>query len=281
MLVEAVDVAQGALARVLSLQDGSADRAAPGVVPGDKKLGLGEAERFAQRSGYPGVLRDRADERHRPVDRPPLDNAALEVAGHGVAQSAQDLGGRIALLLSVDHVALGKDRTPPGDARGASCRAHHPAHLLDPVLHAHRLLVDKGARTGGALAAAVVIEDGPVFEPQVARALAADLEHRPDLRIVRRHHARDGLEFVLEVQPQDFGDGAAAGPGDPDSIDARLRDDLVKCLQQVVGGLDGATGYAAVFGKNQWGVPFDETKRGILGAQRLEGGAVLRAAQGG
>ena len=72
--------------------------------------------------------------RHRRLDRPALDDAALEVARHGVAQAAQDLRRRVALLLRVDHVATWRRpssgrRCAPRDAR----RTTTLAHLLDRV----------------------------------------------------------------------------------------------------------------------------------------------------
>ena len=66
------------------------------------------------------VLRNRANQRYRRLHRPPLHDGALEVARHGVAQPAQDLRRRVALLLRVDHVALGEHRAASGDPRRAS-----------------------------------------------------------------------------------------------------------------------------------------------------------------
>ncbi len=122
----------------------------------------------------------------------------------------------------------------------------------------------------------------PGFQPNVLRAFAADLEDRLHLRMKIAHHARDGFEFVLEVQAQNFGDRAAAGAGDADAFDARLRHHFVELVQQVVGGLDGAAGDAPVVGKHQrTAAGFGQPESRISRAQRRQDGAVLSPAQGG
>ena len=99
------------------------------------------------------------------------------------------------------------------------------------------------------------------LQPDVLGAFAADFEDRADLRVDRAHHAGDGLELVLEEQAQHLGDGAAARAGDADALDAVLGDGFVELVQQVVGGLDGAAGDAAVLGEHQRRGPSSSVRR--------------------
>src|ERR1039457_2207823 len=208
------------------------------------------------------------------MDGTAADDADLEIARHGVAEAAQDFGRRVALLLGVDHVALGEDRAAAGDARGATGGADYLADLFDRILHAQGLLVEDGAGAGGAFAGAVVIDDGRAFETDVLGAFAADFEDRADLRVDRADHAGDGLELVFEEQAQDTGDGAGAGAGDADAFDAIFGHDFVKLVQQIVSGLDGAAGDAAVFGKDQrLAGQLGEAELGGGGAEGFEDGA--------
>ena len=151
--------------------------------------------------------------------------------------------------------------------------ADQVAHFFHRILHAQRLLVEEGAGAGRALAAAVVVQDAAVFQADVLRAFAADLEDRLHVRVEGAHHARDGFELVLEVEAENFGDGAAAGAGDADAFDAVFRHGLVEFVQQVVGGLDGAAGDAPVFGKHQ--------RAAVEGVRRKAGLAAQRASRMG
>jgi hypothetical protein len=159
VLAQAVNFQDGAFARLFGFQHGGADGAAPGVLLGTINCVFGKPESLAQAPGDAGILRNRADQRHRRFHRPPLDDGAFEIARHGVAQAAQDLGRRIALLLRVDHVALGEHRAAPGDARRATGARHHAPHFFHRVLHAQRLLIEERSGAGRALARAVVIHD--------------------------------------------------------------------------------------------------------------------------
>ena len=90
-------------------------------------------------------------------------------------------------------------------------RAHHFAHFFHRILHAQRLLVEKrpGARPRIRRSGRNrLMSRRPPAD--VLRALAANLEHRADLRVERAHRARDGLELVLEKQPEHLGDRPAA-----------------------------------------------------------------------
>ena len=187
VLAQAVDLQDGALARLLGFQNGRADGAAPGVLLGHEQVVLGQREGLAQRAGDAGVLRDRADQRHRRLDRPALHDGALEIARHRVAQAAQNLGRRVALLLRVDHVALGEHRAAAGDARARNWPSQTTvAHFLHRVLHAQRLLVEERPGAGRAFAGAVVIHDAAAVQADVLGAFAADFEHRAHLRVERR-----------------------------------------------------------------------------------------------
>ena len=270
------------------LRCSSASRMAVPMAPhqayssGRQQVGVGKREGFAQRPDDARVLRNRADQSYRRLHRPPLHDGALEVARHGVAQPAQDLRRRVALLLRVDHVALGEHRAAPGDPRRALGRADDPADLLHRVLHAQRLLIEERPGTRRALARPVIVHDAAAIEPDVLRAFPADFEHRAHLRVDRPHHPRDGFELIFEEQPQHFGDGAAARAGYAYAFHLGFGDDFVELLQQVVGGLNGAAGDAPVLGKDQRPRPhLRHAELRVRGAQGLQDRPVRRAAQGG
>ena len=100
-----------------------------------------------------------ADEGHRRLDDLALGDGALEVAHHGVAEAAQHLGRLVALLLGVDHVALGEDAAAAGDAGRLAGAEHDVAHVLDVVEQAAGLLVHERAGAGGAVAVGLVVGD--------------------------------------------------------------------------------------------------------------------------
>ena len=157
-------------------------------------------------------------------------------------------------------------------------RADDIADLFDRILHPQRLLVEKRPGAGGAFAGTVVIDDVRAFQPNVLGAFAADLEHRAHLRVERADGARDGLEFVLEKQPEHLRDGPAPRPGHADAFDPRLRNRRVKLVQQVVGGLNRAAGNAPISGEHQR--PAAErahAELGIGGAQGFEHRPVRRS----
>ncbi len=184
-------------------------------------------------------------------------------------------------LLGVNHVAFGEDRAAPCDARGAACMGHQVAHLFHRIPHAQRLLVEERSGARGALAAAVVVDDGWAIQTQVLRAFAADFKDGHRLRMEFGDHAGDGFEFVFEIQTQDFGDGAAARSGDADAFDGRFGYDVVELLQKVVGGLDGAAGDAAIAGKDQGRIGTDHPEFRSMGAERLQDAAIRGTAYGG
>ena len=280
VLAQPVDLQDRPLARLFGLQDGGADGAAPGVLGGNDQVAFGQAECLAQRERHAAVLRHRSDERDGRLDRPALHDRTFEIARHGVAQPAQDLGGRVALLLGVDHVALGEHRAAAGDARRATGGGHQAADLFHAILHAQGLLVQKRPGAGGAFAGAVVVQDAAVFQTYVLRTFAADFENRSHLGIEGADHAGDGLELVLEEEAEHLGDGPAAGAGDADAFDQVFRHHLVKLLQQVVGGLDRAAGDAPVIGKDERpAVELPEEEFGMRGAQRLEDRTISRFPQ--
>ena len=181
-------------ARLLRLEHRRADRAAPGV----ERRGRCSSTRpvrtpRAAPRRRPALQRDRADE-ERPGGSTvrPLTTLHLKFCATASAQPAQDLGRRVALLLRVDHVGLGEDRAAARRcAPRVAARAHDRAHVLDRVAQPRRLLVEERPGAGRAVAAAVVVgNQRPAarrrrLQAQVPRALAADLEDRPDLGIER------------------------------------------------------------------------------------------------
>ena len=110
-----------------------ADGAAPGVLGGHEQVVRPRARKPRGCARVTPAFCDTA-----PISAtgastgPALHDGALEIARHGVAQAAQDLGGRVALLLRVDHVALGEHRAAAGDARGAAGRADDARPPLPP-----------------------------------------------------------------------------------------------------------------------------------------------------
>ena len=177
--------------RMERLRGSSASRIAVPIAPhqayssGTKSCSARQRERLAQRPHHAGILRHRADQRHRRLHRPPLDHRTLEIARHRIAQPAQNLGRRIALLLRVDHVALGEHAAASRDPRRATRTAHQVAHLFHRVLHAQRLLIQERPGAGRALARAVVILNPAVLQADVLGTLAAQFEHRAHLRDTR------------------------------------------------------------------------------------------------
>src|ERR1035441_3251526 len=282
VLPQAVYVQNGAFALLLRLQNGRPDGPAPGVFLRHEELFRGQREGLAQRPHHAGILRHGADQRHRRRHRPPLHHRTLEIAGDRIAQPAQDLRRRIALLLRVDHVALGEHAAASRNPRRASRAAHQFAHLFHRVLHAQRLLVQKRSRAGRALARAVVILNPPVLQPYVLGTLPAQFEHRAHPRVPGGHHARDRLEFVLEKETEHLGNRPASAARHSNAFHAILGYDFVQFMQQVVGGLDRAARNATVIGKQQWTlVQRDQAELRIRRAHLFQGRPVRRFTQSG
>ena len=201
------------------LDERRADGADAGVILGDEELAVVQAEGLAQRAHRAVVGGHAADEGDGRLDDLALGDGALEVAHHRVAEAAQHLRRLVALLLRVDHVALGEDAAAAGDAGGLAGPEDDVAHVLDVVEQPARLLVHEGAGAGGAVAVGLVVDDAGATD--VARlqtdelgGLAAHLEDGVGLRLQSRDAACDGLELVLKGGVERRADEAPAGPGD-------------------------------------------------------------------
>ena len=206
----------------LGLDERRADRSHREVGLGHEQVVALELEGLAHRLHGALVGRDAADERDRRLHELALGDRASEVADHGVAQPAQHLGRLIALLLGVDHVALGEHAAASGDAGGLAGAQDDVADILDVVEQAARLLVDEGARARGAVAVRLIVDDTGAaqiagLETDELGRLAAHLEHGDRVWMQHRDAARDGLELVLEPGLQSLADEAAARARDADA----------------------------------------------------------------
>ena len=242
-----VEPEDGGVARRLEvgLDERGADGADARVVLGDEQLAVVEGEGLAQRAHGALVGGHAADERDGRLDDLALGDGALEVAHHRVAEAAQHLGRLVALLLRVDHVALGEDAAAPGDAGGLAGAEHDVAHVLDVVEQPARLLVHERAGAGGAVAVGLVVGDAGAAD--VARlqtdelgGLAAHLEDRLRLGMQRGDAARDGLELVLEGGVERRSDEAPAGAGDAGAVHGALGQHRQQLAEQGLGRLGRA-----------------------------------------
>ena len=162
----------------------------------------------------------------------PLAMRALEVADHRVAQTAQHLGRLVALLLGVDHVALGEDAAAPGDAGRLAGVEHDVADVLDVVVQAARLLVHERPGAGGAVAVGLVVGDADPaqrrvgLQADVLGGLAAHLEDgvRPPGAAAPRPRAM-ALNSFSKPALERLADQAAAGAGDAHAARPRPRQD--------------------------------------------------------
>ena len=112
---------------------------------------------------HPQVVGHAALKGHRRADDLALGDIALQVPGHGLAETGDDLVIRGGALLQVDHVGLGKDAAAPGDpGRGGGFQGQL-AELLDGVAQAVGLLVQEGAGARGAHGV-----HGEILDDQVA-----------------------------------------------------------------------------------------------------------------
>ncbi len=214
-----------------------------GVVLGHDQAAVVEAEGLAQGAHGALVGGDPADERHRRLDQLALGDGALEVADHGVAEAAQHLGRLVALLLGVDHVALGEDAAAPGDAGRLAGAEHDVADVLDLVEQAARLLVHEGAGAGGAVAVALVVGDADRaavagrLEADELGGLAAHLEDGDDVGVQGGDPAGDGLELVLEVGLERLAHEAAAGARHAHAGDGAVGQGGAQVVEEALDGL--------------------------------------------
>ena len=251
VLAKPVDLQNRALAGLLGLQDGGAYGAAPGILGGNEQLLSASAECLAQRERHAAVLRHRADQRHGRLDRPALHDRTLEIARHGVAQPAQDLGGRVALLLRVDHVALGENRAAAGDARRATGGAHQAAHLFHAntacaapagpgTTRCPRRIRPNGRSPGCCRFPDVCTSS---FRRRFRKSFGPGGRRSPIMRAM-------ALNSFSKKRPSTLAIVRLPRARDADAFHAGLRHHLVKLLQQVVGGLNRTPGDAPVIGKD-------------------------------
>ena len=203
-----------------------------------------------------------ADEDHRRVDDLALGDGALEVARHRLAEAAQHLGRHVALLLRVDHVALGEHAAAAGDPGRLARLEHDVADVLDLVAEPARLLVEERAGAGGAVAVGLVVGDAgaaavPGLQTDELGGLAADLEDGLRLGVQRADAARDRLELVLEGGVERGADETAAGAGDAGAAHGALRQDGQHLAEQVLGRL-GRAALDAPVQSDQHGAALDQ-----------------------
>ena len=244
----------GARVLVVGLDEGGADGAQRRVELRHEELALLKVERLPQRLYGASVGRHPADKRDGRLHDLALGDRALEIAHHGVAEAAQDLGGLVPLLLGVDHVRLGEHAAAAGDARRLAGIEDDVADVLDIVEEAARLLVHEGAGAGGAVAVGLVVGDTGAaralagLQADELGRLAAHLEDGLRVRVQRGDAARDGLELVLEARLEGTPDEPAAGAGDAHAGDPALGQHGQDRVEQGLGGLGGAAHDARVAG---------------------------------
>ena len=264
-------------ARVLEvgLDERGADGAQGRVELGHEEVALLEVEGLVQRLHGALVGGDAADERDGRLHDLALGDRALEVAHHGVAEAAQDLGRLVALLLGVDHVGLGEHAAAPGDAGRLAGVEDDVADVLDLVEQAAGLLIHEGAGAGGAVAVGLVVGDAGAarlvagLQADELGRLAAHLEDGLRLGMQRRDAARDGLELVLEAGLERLADEPAAGAGDAHAGDPALGQHGEQRVEQGLRGLAGAALDARVAGdEDRPALGHRETRREGSGRDR-------------
>ena len=113
-------------------------------------------------------------------DLPAADHRGHEIPRHRQAQTVGDLPDGRPFLLQVDHVRLGEYAAPAGDGcpRGAAAASRAKASTSRPSRAG--LLLEEGARSGGALLVQAVVQqrERPRFDHHVAGRVAADLDRR-------------------------------------------------------------------------------------------------------
>jgi len=211
-----------------------------------EEVALFEVERLSQGLHGAPVGGDPADKRDRRLHDLALGDRALEIAHHGVAEAAQDLGRLVPLLLGVNHVRLGEDAAAAGDACRLAGVEDDVADVLDVVEKAARLLVHEGPRAGGAVAVGLVVHDAGAarlvagLQTDELGRLAAHLEDRLRLGVQCGDAARDGLELVLEARLERLADEPAARTGDAHAGDLALGKHGQQRVEKCLGGLAGA-----------------------------------------
>ena len=254
VLAQPVDVQNRALARLLGLQNRRADGAAPGVFARARTARLRVSEKASRSAPVTPAFCDTA-----PISATgastgrPFTIAALEVARHRVAQPAQNLGRRIALLLRVDHVALGEHRAASRRSAPRS-RRRTPASPTSSTEYCMRSACwsrnDPGP--GRALARAVVVQDarrspGGCTWSSRRRSRTPCAPAGTTSPIIRAM----ALNSFSKNRPSTLAMVRLPRPGDAHAFHAVLRDDFVELAQQVVGGLDRAARDAPVIGEHQ------------------------------
>ena len=176
------------------------------------------AEGLLERPHDPGVVRHAAHERDVRRDRSALRDRAAEVARDRVAQAVEDLLGREAPLLGVDHVALREHGAAPGDLRGALRGQRDAPEVLDAEAETAGLLVQerrpcrrRSRRWSGSRRCPSRPSVAVALEAHVPRVLAADLEQR----LHARQQQLDGPGERSGTRPPARGPAPLRGPGPP------------------------------------------------------------------
>ncbi len=130
--------------------------------------------------------------------------------------------------------------------------------MFDGVAEAGRLLIDKGAGAGSAVATGGVVNDaqvlgftGRIVEVDVLGGFAAHFEDGAHARVEDAHALGDGAEFIFKIDAENLGDELAAGAGDANAFDALFRNFLIELAEQIEGGLNGAAVNAAILRKDK------------------------------
>ena len=213
-------------------QKGGADGPVPGGGVGDEELAFVERVQFAQGLRDAGISREPAHERHGRHDGLAFADAAFEVASYRIAQSAENLGWGGPLLLGMDHVGLGEDRTAAGDAGRRGGRQGDAADVFHAITEPVCLLVHEGAGARRAVAVGFIVQDGRLpgdgidGETQEAGGFTPHLEDGRDLRMQERYRGCDGLEVVDALDRFVGLEEPSARPGHANALDGKVGDGI-------------------------------------------------------
>ena len=214
----------GQVARRVVGQQGGAEGRHQVVLRGDNQFAGREAQHRLEGAHDTLVVGDTAlkkDRRHKGFA---FADHTLEVARQSQAEARQDVGQRRTLLLQVDHVGLGENRTASGDAgRMGRLERQGGEFALNRNAEPLGLLVEKRAGASGTnrvhrkvAQRQLALGRLPVQRKKLA-VLAANLDHGARLGVIRADRTSLGDQLVDVLPAQGAGDPFAAGAGQPNA----------------------------------------------------------------
>ena len=152
-----------------------------------------------------------------------------------MTHASYDVTGRRALLLQVNHVALGEDAAPSCDPWRLLDLGTQLTELFYAEAQPRGLLVEKAPRTSGTERVHCEIRDltlpvaSGLLQEDELRVIATDLYDGVDVRVEMNRRRRLCNDLVDESDAQHLGDYAStgAGSGQPAQV---LQSPLLDCL---------------------------------------------------